>query len=125
MRFHTTDWNAKRHAKRLKKALRRYGYDVSYTRCLELMARLYGFVDFAELKRSVPDEPLSAFDDDVDDDVLEIRFKYQECVMIEAGFADIAGAVLDEVNPTSLPNGPATELDGAESVDTKRPLSEA
>lgn len=125
MRFHTTDWNAKRHAKRLKRALRRHGYDVSYTRCLELMARLYGFADFAELKRPVPDRPLSAFDDDVDDDVLEIRFQYQECVMVEAGFGDIAGAVLDEVNPTSLPNGPATESDGAEPVDNKRPHSEA
>jgi hypothetical protein len=121
MRFYTTDWNAKRHAKRLKKVLRRYGYDVSYTSCLDLMARLYGFANFAELKRTTPDQPLSAFDNEVDDDILEIRFQYQECVMVEAGFADIAGAVLDEVNPTSLRNGPATGFNDLGLVNTKLP----
>lgn len=74
MRFYTTDWNAKRHTKRLKKVLRRYGHDVSYTSCLDFMARLYGFANFAELKRTTADQPLSAFDNDVDDDILEIRF---------------------------------------------------
>jgi hypothetical protein len=59
MRFYTTDWNAKRHAKRLKKVLRRYGHDVSYTSCLDLMARLYGFANFAEMKRVAADQPLS------------------------------------------------------------------
>jgi hypothetical protein len=76
MRFYTTDWNAKRHAKCLKKVLSRYGHDVSYTRCLELMAHLYGFANFAELRRSALDQPPSAFDNDVDDDILEIRFQY-------------------------------------------------
>ena len=119
MRFYATDWNAKRHAKRLKKVLRRYGHDVSYTRCLELMARLYGFANCTELKCTASAQPLSAFDDEVDDDVLEIRFQYQECVMVEAGFADVAGAVLDEVNPTSLRNGPAAEFDEVGAVNTK------
>lgn len=76
MRFYTTDWNAERHTKCLKKVLSRYGHDVSYTRCLELMAHLYGFANFAELRRSALDQPPSAFDNDVDDDILEIRFQY-------------------------------------------------
>ncbi|MDO8981319.1 MAG: hypothetical protein Q7V17_19040 [Afipia sp.] len=121
MRFYTTDWNAKRHAKRLKKVLRRYGHDVSYTSCLDFMARLYGFANFAELKRTTADQPLSAFDDDVDDGILEIRFQYQESVMAEAGFADIAGAVLDEIKPTSLRNGPATGFNDVRPVETKLP----
>ena len=124
MRFYTTDWNAKRHAKCLKKVLSRYGHDVSYTRCLERMARLYGFANFAELKRTTADQPLSAFDNDVDDDILEIRFQYQVCVMVDTGFADIAGAVVDEVNPTSLRSGPTAGFDDGGSVDTELPIDD-
>ena len=119
MRFYTTDWNAKRHAKRLKKVLRRYGHDVSYTSCLELMARLYGFANFAELKRMPPNQPLSAFDDDVGDDILEMHFQHHECVMVDAGFANIAGAVLDEVNPTGFGNEPIAGFDDVEQINMK------
>lgn len=107
MRFFTHAWNAKRHAKRLKKVLERHGRELRYTACLDLVARLYGYAHFSELKYSVWDGPASALDDDVDDQTLEARFLYQECVMAEAGFADIAGAVLDEVNPTGRGNSPA------------------
>ncbi|WP_371422022.1 hypothetical protein [Tardiphaga sp.] len=124
MRFYTTDWNAKRHAKRLKEVLSRYGHDVSYTSCLDLMARLYGFANFAEMKRMAADQPLSTFDDDVDDGILEIRFQYEVCVMVETGFADIAGAVLDEVNPTSLRSGPTAGFDDGGSVDTELPIDD-
>lgn len=103
MRFYTSDWNAKRHAKRLKKVLRSHGYDETHTACLNLMARLYGFAHFSELQNSTWDSP-SRFDEYVDDEILEARFLYQECVMAEEGFATIAGAVLDEVNPTGSRN---------------------
>lgn len=102
MQFYTADWNAKRHAKRLKKVLRQHGHNVSYTWCLNLIARLYRFADFAQMRRMSGGKPNSDFDHHVDDDMLESRFQHQECVMAEAGFADIAGAVLDEVNPTGL-----------------------
>lgn len=118
MRFFTPDWNAKRHAKRLKKILKRHGRDLSYNGCLNLMARMYGFAHFYELQNSIWAEPLSPFDEDVDNQTLEARFRYQECVMAEAGFSDIAGAVLDEVNPTAQGNRPAVfdeEVD--QSVD--------
>lgn len=111
MRFYTTVWNVKRQAKRLKKVLKRLKYDVSYTACLDLISRLYGFSNFAELKRTSSDQPLSAFDDDVDGDLLEARFQYQERVMIEAGFSDVAGIVLDEVDPTSSRNDPIPPIE--------------
>jgi hypothetical protein len=107
MRFFTLEWNTKRHARRLTKVLRQHSRELQYTRCLDLMARLYGFAHFSELKNSLQDVPLSPLDEDVDDETLEARFQYQERVMAEAGFADIAGAVLDEVNPTGRGNGSA------------------
>jgi hypothetical protein len=107
MRFHTPDWNVKRHAKRLKKDLRAHGYDVSYTDCLNLMARLYGSAHFSELQKSSWDVPLSAFDVSVDGETLKACFMHQERVKAQAGFADIAGAVLDEVNETGRGNRPA------------------
>jgi hypothetical protein len=39
--------------------------------------------------------------------------------MAEAGFAEIAGAVPDEINPTSLRDGPASESDEVGAVNTK------
>jgi len=42
-------------------------------------------------------------------------------VSAEARFADIAGAVLDEINPTSLRNGPATGFNDVGPVETKLP----
>jgi hypothetical protein len=105
VRFYTTEWNTKRHARRLKKALRQHSYEMPYTRCLDLMARLYGFSHFSELKNTVSKAILSPLDDDVDDEALEARFQHQERVMAEAGFADIAGAVLDQVEPTGRGNG--------------------
>lgn len=100
MRFFTPEWNVKRKAKRLKKALNKYGQEASYTRCLDLMARMYGFAHFSEMKHAVVDCDLSPFDEYVDDQTPEVRFLQQERVMADAGFADVAGAVLDEVNPT-------------------------
>lgn len=107
MRFLTPSWRAKQRAKRLKKVLQQHGRDLRYTQCLDLMARLYGFANFSHLNSTTRDEPLSHFDEDIDDKTLEARFQHQERVMAEAGFADIAGLVLDEVNPTARGNGSA------------------
>jgi hypothetical protein len=117
MRFFTPEWNTKRHAKRLKKVLKQHGRDLSYTKCLDLTAQLYGCAHFSELKNSTWDAPLSPFDEDVDDETLEARFHYQERVMAEAGLADIAGLVLDEVNPTGRGNRPAIFDDADEFAD--------
>ncbi len=108
MRFFTPERKTKRQARRLKNALRQHSRELPYTRCLDLVARLYGFAHFSELKHSIQDMPFTPLDEDVDDETLEARFQYQERVMDEAGFADIAGAVLDEVNPTGRNNRPAT-----------------
>jgi len=86
--------------RRLKNALQRHGRELQYTKCLDLIAKLYGFAHFSELKRVVGNAPTSPLDDDVDDATLEKRFQRQERVMAEAGFADIAGPLLDELNPT-------------------------
>lgn len=104
MRFYTNEANLKRRAKRVKKALKQHGHVLPHTRCLDLMARLYGFAHFVEMKRSVENGPLSPFDEDVDDATLEARFQQQERVMADAGFGDVAGVVLDEVNPTGRSN---------------------
>lgn len=100
MRFFTYENRIKRDARRLKNSLARYGHDLKYTKCLDLMARLHGFLHFSEWQNTVWDGALSLFDEDADDTVVEIRFQHQERVMAEAGFTDIAGTVLDEVNPT-------------------------
>ena len=114
MRFYTPEWNVKRRAKRLKKVLRTHGYDVSYTACLDLMARLYGFAHYRELQHAIGGQPLSLFDEYVDDETLEGRFLHQELVMAEEGLAEIAGAVLDDVNPTGSGNRPALLNDAGE-----------
>lgn len=100
MRFFTSETRIKRDAKRLMKALAQHGHELKHTRCLHLMARLHGFSHFQEWKRTVLDGPLSTFDEDADDETVEARFLHQERVMAEIGSADIAGVVLDEVNPT-------------------------
>lgn len=121
MRFYTPEWNVKRHAKRLKKALRTHGYDLPHIVCLDLMARLYGFAHYRELQHATAGQPLSLFDEYVDDKILEARSVYHEGVMAEEGFADIAGAVLDEVNPTGRPNRPVMSdeeaMPGTSSLD--------
>ena len=100
MRFFTNEKRIKRDAKRLKKSLARHGHALMHTTCLDLMARLHGFAHFSEWRNTIWDGPPSPFDEDADDDTVEARFQHQERMMAEAGFADIAGAVLDEVNPT-------------------------
>lgn len=114
MRFFTPEWNVKRNARRLKKALQQHGRELPHTRCLDLMARLYGFAHLSELKNTIWDTPLSLFDEDVDDQTLEERFQHQEGVMAEAGFADIAGLVLDVVNPTGRGSRPTISNDPAD-----------
>jgi len=81
-------------------ALREHGRELRYTKCLELLARLYGYSSHFELVRSEGCEPVSPYDDEIDDAALEARFCHQERVMAEAGLADISGLILDEVNPT-------------------------
>lgn len=77
MRFYTPNWNVKRRAKRLKRALKKHGHDLPYTSCLDLMARLYGFAHFAHMKCSEWNGTLSPFDESVDDETLEARFQKQ------------------------------------------------
>lgn len=110
MRFITSEWSVKRNARRLKKALQQHGRELQYTKCLDLVAKLYGFAHFSELKVAYRYASRSLLDDDVDDGNLEERFQQQERVMAEAGFADIAGPLLDELNPTGR-RKPSTALD--------------
>jgi hypothetical protein len=84
----------------MQKALREHNRELRYTKCLELVARLYGYSSHYEFVQAESCEPLSPLDDQINDTELEARFCFQERVMAEAGFADIAGAVLDAVNPT-------------------------
>lgn len=125
MLFFTPVWRAKHRAKRLKKVLKQHGCELSHVKCLDLMARLCGFANFSELKNSTWDGPLSPLDEDVDDETLDARFQHQERVMAEAGFTDIAGLVLDEVNPTGRINHPVIVDDAADEFldDAGAPLA--
>jgi hypothetical protein len=114
MRFLRAEWTAKRRAKRLKRILKQHGRELSHTKCLDLMARLYGFANFSELTNWTWDGPLSPLDEDVNDETLDERFQLQERMMAEAGFADIAGLVLDEVNPTGRGDRPVIPEDTAD-----------
>ena len=100
MRFVTTINRVKRSAKRMRKALREHGQDLSYAACLNLVSQIYGYSHFRELQMQDGREPFSAFDLYVDDATLEARHSHQELIMASAGFGDIAGDVLDKVDPT-------------------------
>jgi ActR/RegA family two-component response regulator len=100
MRFVTPLWRAKKCAKRLKRSFNERGRTVSYSECLHLVARLYGYTHYLEMQRSENGTHWSAFDNQVEISELEKRYRHQERMMIEAGFADIAGDVLEAVNPT-------------------------
>lgn len=112
MRFVTTTRFAKARAKCLKKVLREYGRGLPYSACLELTARLFGYSNYHELHKTEGYKPVSPFDEHIGKTTLEKRFSYQEYVLAEAGFADIAGSVLDKVNPTGCrrTNAVAAEL---------------
>lgn len=47
MRFFTYETRIKRDARRLRNSLARHGRELSYTKCLDLMARLHGFAHFS------------------------------------------------------------------------------
>lgn len=114
MRIFTHEKRIKRDARRLKNSLAKHGYDLNYTRCLDLMARLHGFLHFSEWKNTVWDGQLSLRDEDVDDDTVELRYLHQETVMAEAGLAAVAGLVLDEVNPTGRHKPSVRDVDTAD-----------
>lgn len=94
----------KRRARHLKKILQRYDHELRHAICLDLMARLHGFAHFTELKRSSAGRPLSLFDAAIDNQSLDARFQHQGLAMANAGFGEIAGALLDELNPTGRQN---------------------
>lgn len=100
MRFVANTDFVKRKAKHLRKHLRRYGHDLFHAQCLDLMARMYGFKHFRDLQQNEGCEPAGVLDERVDDVTLETRYLQQEQVMAEAGFGNIAGPILDAVNPT-------------------------
>lgn len=111
MQFFTYETSIKRDARRLKNSLARYGHDLKYAKCLDLMARLHGFAHFSGWQNATWDGSLSLFDEDADDDTVEARFQHQERVMAEAGFTAVAGVVLDEVNPTGRHKPSTLSLD--------------
>jgi hypothetical protein len=101
MRFVAGSQRVKRCAKALKRALARFGQELQYNRCLDLASRLYGYKDYSEVVLTEGYWPFSPADEDADDATVEARFSHQEQVMETASFRDIAGLVLDEVNPTA------------------------
>lgn len=90
----------KRCAWALQEALAAVGEDVSYSRCLELAARLYGYQNYRMLHLTQGLAPPSPADEDIDPALVEARYQLQERAMEAAGFGAFAGIVLDRVNPT-------------------------
>jgi hypothetical protein len=86
--------------KRLRKVLREFGVDLKHTACLDLAARLCGFVDWHHYLRHDRDEPLSLLDEELSDDDFAARDEFQIAVLEAAGLRAVARELLDRANPT-------------------------
>lgn len=100
MRFQVGIRRAKLTGKRLKRFLRSRGFDVTHCFCLDLAARLYGYADLRELRRSQDGLEESRWDHMVIAATVTSRRAFQRKILKAAGYTDIADAILDEVQPT-------------------------
>jgi hypothetical protein len=97
------DRRPKMKGKRLKKALAAAGYRFSLASCYELIARMYGYSNWHELRASIGDGVIpSPNDEAVDEDLFSRRFWYQVEKLKEIGVSqEDAENIVDKVRPTS------------------------
>ena len=103
MRFSVTSAERpKSIARAIQRALKTSAQARSYSQCLELIARLYGYRSWRELEAGIGTAPASPPDHACSPDERAERRAFQEAALREAGFAfDEARALLDAVGPTS------------------------
>src|SRR6266481_5236701 len=97
------DTRPKMRGKRLRKALAAAGHQVSLASCYELIARMYGYSNWHELRASMGDGVTPSPDDEaVDEDLFSRRFWYQVEKLKEIGVSqEDAENIIDMVRPTS------------------------
>lgn len=91
----------KRVAKDLTRELAVKGYtSYPYNRCLDLVAKMYGFSCYAELQDKAGQHPPSKDDALVDGEIAKTRRGHHIAVLVEAGVTTDASAIVDAVKPT-------------------------
>lgn len=98
MRINISIEHVKMLAKRLKRSLAAHGIEMRLTLCQNLAARLYGYSHYLEMHRSQA-ACLSLRDLEFDADKVAACRQYQKGVLTQAGFGDIAEALLDKTFP--------------------------
>jgi hypothetical protein len=85
-------------AKRLKRSLTARGIETRLGDCQNLVARLYGYAHYNEMHRTQA-ASLSVRDIEIDTDTAAACRQYQNGVLTEVGFGDLADALPDEIAP--------------------------
>lgn len=108
---------SKRKAKRLKHELQSAGYDVRLQKCIELVARMYGYADYHELHSTVDGVTCSPDDEAVDEAKFSVRFWSQVEKLVEIGVSpQDAEQIIDMVRPTSGTYKPAADVPPSEPL---------
>jgi hypothetical protein len=98
MRINVSINHVKMLAKRLKRSLAGRGIEMKLAVCQNVVARLYGYAHYNEMQRTQTTHP-SVRDLDVDAETAAALRQYQMSVLTQAGFGDVADALLDEIAP--------------------------
>jgi hypothetical protein len=98
MRINVSINHVKMLAKRLKRSLAARGIEMKLSVCQNLVARLYGYAHYHEMHRTQV-ACLSVRDLEIDADTAAACRQYQKGVLTQAGFGDVADALLDEIAP--------------------------
>jgi hypothetical protein len=102
LRFHCASLERpKRKGKLLKRTLEERGHILHLTRCYDLIAQMYGYRNYAELREYVGYFGRSLSDEDVDEVTFGRRINFQVNKLLEIGVAPIeAEEIIELVRPT-------------------------
>ncbi len=107
----------KRKSKLLKRALDEAGYKIGLLKCLELVARMYGYANYHELFHTVDGVTCSPDDEAVDEAKFAARFWSQVQKLVEIGVSpQDAEQIIDMVRPTSGTYKPADDLSPSDAL---------
>jgi hypothetical protein len=107
----------KRKSKLLKRALDEAGYKIGLLKCLELVARMYGYANYNELFHTVDGVTCSPDDEAVVDAKFAARFWSQVEKLVEIGVSpQDAEHIIDMVRPTSGTYKPADDVQPSEAL---------
>lgn len=103
MRYHiTSPARPKAVARDLKTELAECGHPRSYTACLDLVSRMYGYRNWRECEALIGSVPASPEDQALDVEDATARLEQHARVLVEAGIpADLARRILWRIRPTA------------------------